>query len=515
MEPSRRAADLLAFLRDYAGRINSVVMDERRCVPPYVALDFGRAGVFGLSVSRDLGGLGLDFSTLMKVLEQLSAIDLTLATWAGIHNTLGVRPIDRFAPAPLRDELVPLLASGRVLAGLAMTEPSAGSNPRRMESMAHRDGAGYRLRGDKLWIGNAGWAGVLNVFARRPPKEGGGMNAFAVSLPTQGVRIGREALTMGMRAIVQNEVHLEDAFVGDERVLGKPGDGFAVAEDAFSFARLAIGANAVGGLKRAAQLSLRYVTRRQISTGRSLDNNVTRTSMSWLACAALSLEELVRAAAEETDRSGVVPAFLAAACKVAGSELLGRGIDLAIQMLGGRGYIETNVLPQLSRDARVLRIFEGPTETMEAYLGSAWAHGAMTLPSLFDGQLRAPETLAAVSAALDRCKEACPKKEDAAELRSVAGHVLVAAAISGAAEQADARASTPLSKSAMTWARGELANAESAGLARLREPVMLAPAAIEEIVHGYVRDIGDVNHAGPVADYALDPLLAPLPPSAG
>ena len=512
-----KAEALSLWLRDYAStRLNSVLMDERRCVPPHVVLDFGNQGLFGMATSESLGGLGLDLSHQMQVQAQLSAIDLTLGTWVGIHNALGVRPIERYAPEALKSELVPLLAAGRVLGSLAMTERGAGSNVRGIQTTATRDGAGWRVRGSKIWIGNGAWAGVMNVFARRPREEGGGVNAMCLRAGTPGLVIGPEALTLGMRAIVQNEVFLEDAFVPAEQLLGNAGDGLAVADDAFSVARLGIGASSLGGLRRCAQLAMRYASRRQIATGVSLENTTTREVMSWLVCAIAGLEEMLALTIAEAERTGVPPPFQSAVCKVLGSELLSRGADLVLQLLGGRGYIEPNVLPQIVRDSRVFRIFEGPSETIESHLGSAVLLGMLPVNALLGPGVLAPEAAKVTEAALEQCHSGWPEPgpETKQHLRSVVGRIALWSALAGAAEHADDRRSTPTSKSARHWARKQLEHHIHEGLGRMREPTMLAPSLLEETIASYALTIGDVDQEAAAADYVIDPMLAREAPRA-
>ena len=133
----RKADDLIGWLRSYASeRINSRLMDERRCIPPYVILDLGNRGILGLQVPRSHGGLELQCRDSLRVLEQIAAIDLNLAAVVFLHNTNGVRPIQYHAKPALRDELLPLLASGRELASFALSEPGAGSNLGGIQSQA-------------------------------------------------------------------------------------------------------------------------------------------------------------------------------------------------------------------------------------------------------------------------------------------------------------------------------------------------------------------------------------------
>src|SRR5262249_49663532 len=143
-----RAGELIDWLRRYAAdRINSRLIDERRCVPPYVILDFGNRGLLGMQVPEAYGGLDLRHADYLRVLEQLAAIDQTLAAIVFTHSVLGTRPILGYATPETRDEILPLLASGRELAAFALSEPVAGSNVAGVASEARPDGdGGWRLR---------------------------------------------------------------------------------------------------------------------------------------------------------------------------------------------------------------------------------------------------------------------------------------------------------------------------------------------------------------------------------
>lgn len=365
---------LIVWLRDYASRrINSRVMDERRCIPPYVVLDFGMQGLFGLQVPESFGGLNLTTHDMLRVIQQVAAIDTTIAAMVGLHNGLGMRPLIKFANDSLRNELVPLLASGRKLAAFALTEPGAGSNPLGMPATARQVPGGWRLNAEKRWIGMASWAGSITVIARCIDSAGNpsGIISLNVREDAVGVRQGRESLTMGMRSIVQNTIYFEDVFIPDDHVLGDPGDGMSIAQDAMMHCRLGIAAMCIGGMKRCAQLMLRYSERRVVSTGRLLDNPVTLTRMENLSAAIAATQALTESIAAWIDAGIEVPVEAYVVCKTSAPELFYEAADQLMQLLGGRGYIETNIAPQLLRDARVLRVFEGPTETLRMFLGAS------------------------------------------------------------------------------------------------------------------------------------------------
>lgn len=369
-----KAGDVIAWLRSYAeSRIDSRLIDERRTLPPYLVLDFGNRGLLGLQAPEDAGGLALSHRDVFRILEQLAAIDTTIGSFVGVHNALGLRPLLRHASAAQREAMLANVAQGRELASFAFTEPAAGSNPTAIESTATPDGrGGWTLRGTKKWIGTAAWAGVLHVFAHVVDESGArrGITCFTIRQDAPGLVQGPEELTMGMRGMVQNTVHLNDVPVSPDDVLGDVGQGMVIAQDIMEFGRICIAASSVGVMKRAAQLMARYAKRRSIATGRLLDNVVSRERLTRIVNETAALETLVDAFAGWLDAGVDVPKECYAAVKVLAAEAAYRAVDALMQILGGRGFIETNLVPQMLRDVRLMRIFEGPSETMQMFVGT-------------------------------------------------------------------------------------------------------------------------------------------------
>ncbi|MDB9377904.1 acyl-CoA dehydrogenase family protein, partial [Nodularia sphaerocarpa] len=299
----------------------------------------------------------------------------------------GVRPILMSGSESLKAELLPILATGRELAAFALTETGAGANPQAIQSQAISDGDGWRLRGEKIWSGSAAWAGVINVFV----KHESGISGFVVRRGTPGLRQGAEALTMGMRGMVQNTVYLEDIPVTSAELLGDVGAGMNVAQDAMMYGRLAIAAACVGGMQRCVQLMWRYSGRRQIATGKLLDHPVVLYRLQELTNAITAVNSLVMRVGKLLDQGNTVPAEVYTACKISAPEFYWQAADLLVQTLGGRGYIESNIAPQILRDARILRIFEGPTETLCGFLGARVLKQGQTLQNFLCQTLGAVE----------------------------------------------------------------------------------------------------------------------------
>ncbi|MEH1847860.1 MAG: aminotransferase class I/II-fold pyridoxal phosphate-dependent enzyme [Nostoc sp.] len=514
----QKADDVIDWLRNYAShRINSRLIDERRSIPPHIVLDFGNRGIMGMQVSENYGGLALNNRDGMRVMEQIAAIDLTLATFVGGNNALGIRPIERYAKPELKDELLPKLASGRQMAALALTEPNAGSNPRAISSQALPDGAGsWHLQGTKIWSGSAGWASAINIFVQLIDNNGQpqGITGFVARQGTPGLRLGNEALTMGMRGMVQNSIHLESVPVGIENVLGELGAGMEIAQDTFMYARLGLGAISVGGMKRIAQIMHRYATRRTIATGRLLDNPVTLTRFSNLAAAITVTETLVALIAEFLDKNFSVPEEVFIACKIAGSEFLWQAADTLVQLLGGRGYLENNIAPQILRDARLFRIFEGPTETLNMYLGSNIIHKPEKLIEFLTNTLKTPDVSSKLTDAVNEINTYCLtttssflERLQAQRLAySLIGEVSTQAILLAVIREALNR--NPNQDSlhhAALWVQKQFEMALYQALNGM--PTKSELFNINDLVSSYTDTIGDIEQTLPGEDNDLDPLL--------
>ena len=497
---SRERADaVIAWLREYAERrIDSRLIDERRTIPPYVVLDFGNRGLLGLQAPVEAGGLALAHRDLFRVFAQLAAIDLTLASFVGVHNALGVRPLLRYSSTAQREALLPLVAQGRELASFAFTESAAGSNPTAIEATARPDGhGGWLLRGSKKWIGTAGWAGVLHVFAHVLGEDGSrrGITAFTVRQDAPGLVQGAEELTMGMRGMIQNAVHLHDVQVGPEDVLGELGQGMRIAQDIMEFGRVCIAATGVGLMMRAGQLMTRYAGRRGVATGRLLDNFVSRERLTQLTVEAEALDRLLDAFADWLDAGVDVPKEAYAAVKVLGAESAFRAVDRLVQMLGGRGYIETNLAPQMLRDARLLRVFEGPTETMQTFVGMRVAAGSPELAAFF-GALDGADLWAELEAAsADLTARAVDGQQAAMALGEAALWSLWLAVTRATGSDRVRR-----------WLHDCVARSLDAARACASEAA-LDSAAIEAAVAAFADRIGDVDQHRPGVLEEMDPFL--------
>lgn len=506
-------------MRHYANtRLNSALMDARRSIPPHIVLDFGNRGLLGLQVPKESGGLDLNYTDCMAVMSQIGAIDLNLAIFVGLHNYLGIRPIMHFSQPEVREELLPRLANGRELAAFGLTEPGAGSNASAIEGTAVQLSNGkVRLNGSKIWIGNASWAGVINVFLRYYGEDGKphGICGYALRQGQQGLEMGPELMTTGLRGMVQNRFALRNAEIDPVNQLGELGHGMVVAQDAMMYTRLALGAIFLGAMKRSMQLMLRYADRRKnVSSGRLLDNPVSIMRLSTLTAKAQVLENLVHFISRGLDESLDMPEEFLITAKVSGSEFLWDAVDDASQMLGGRGYLDNNEIAKIMRDARVGRIFEGPTETMMYYMGSRFALDYSRLTEFLTAHLDAGDIAGQMLEAREivaaRCKALDAPFGGMRRLHlanSLLGEIVHWGVLHAVTRHIENPALADHSR-VKTWVEGRFREAiQSATGSSLAEKTSIEPAELKFLVASYEAHIGDMEQTLPGEEWELDPYL--------
>jgi alkylation response protein AidB-like acyl-CoA dehydrogenase len=506
-----RADGMLGWLRDWSERrLSSQLMDQRRSVQPQALLDLGNHGFMGVQVEEKYGGLALRNRDIARLLDQAAAIDLSLGTFLLVCLFPGIRPLAAFGSPLLKDEVLPDLARGRTLAGYAQTEPGAGThfNVMAAQAVAQPDGR-WRVSGEKVWIGNAQWSNVLTVVAHDVDAGGRrrGLTAFAVRTDQPGVALGRELPSLGMRGVVQGEVSFRDVLVDADHVVGEPKRGLEVGVDSMSWSRFAIAATCVGTLRRSLQLLERFAARREIVTGRLIDHPVTRIALGLGTVRVAACEALLDAIADALDAGREVDAELFAIAKVAGSEFAWDSSDRLMQGLGSRGYDEANGIPQILRDARVTRIFEGASEPLFAFVGAAALAPTSDLYRALRDELEAKAEADALGEAVTRLRARKLGGEPLSRAWqcALAGRAALWAVLVAAL---GTRPQDALTERARAWARAELAAACGEAAGGVREEAFLPAAAeLDATLAAVLAPIGDVEQQLPAERWELDPLL--------
>jgi alkylation response protein AidB-like acyl-CoA dehydrogenase len=291
----------------------------------------------------------------------------TGALWSAVwHPAI---PLKGGTPAQIRDYLIPS-CQGKRRGVFAITEAGAGSDPRQVQTRADKRGARYVLNGEK-WFVTAGNVADYIIVHAHVDGDADKPTLFLVDKVLPGVRVKRTPKFMHTYVFEHPEFVFENVELEESAILGKVGGGFELTKDWFVEARLQISANCLGAAIRAAEVANAYAAERQ-QFGRAIrDFQAIEFMLADMAVEIMAAKSMIYRVAWEIDRGldrKLVHAR-ASATKLYASEMAGRVIDKALQILGGRGYMRENAVERLYRDIRVDRIWEGTSEIQRAIIG--------------------------------------------------------------------------------------------------------------------------------------------------
>ena len=329
-------------------------------------------GLMGLNIPEAYGGFGASAKVFNRVFGEVGAADAALAVYFGAHQSIGCKGIVLFGTEDQKQRWLPRCASGETIAAFCLTEPGSGSDAQAMKATAipSADGTHYVLNGEKIWISNAGFAGVMTVFAKVPVDEGGKkkqrVTAFIVDAKASGVRLGKLEDKMGIKASDTRAVFFEDVKVPVADRLGDVGHGFRIALEILNSGRLGLSAAAARGTRVVLREALAYAKQRQ-QFGRPIASfEMIQRKFAQFAVECYAAEAGWFIASDMVDRGGVDFSLETACCKIFGSEMVFRAANEGLQIAGGIGYSKEYPYERAVRDARINLIFEGTNEILRA-----------------------------------------------------------------------------------------------------------------------------------------------------
>lgn len=365
---------IIGDLRRLEKQIDPAKYDDEQTVPDDVLRSLAEIGMFGLTIPKRFGGLGLSSTGYGRVFSALCAIDPSLGVVIGVHCGLGSKSIVLFGNEEQKAHYLPKLANGSMLAAYALTEPNIGSDAQHIESRAERDPTrnGWRITGHKIWIGLGHRAGVITTFAQTLIERNGEKvlrpTAFLVEPDTPGFKVVGTFSKMGIRGSTQAELDYRDVYVPAERVLHEVGKGFNVAVNVLNAGRHSLSCACTGATRKILGEMTSYASKR-VQFGKPIaDFEITKRKLATTAIDLYASESMVGVLSALMD-SGEADVALEAACaKVFASELIWRTADEMVQIAGGRGFVKPHPYERYLRDARINRIFEGTNEVLRLFI---------------------------------------------------------------------------------------------------------------------------------------------------
>ena len=353
-------------------------------------------GLFGLIIPEEHGGLGLSNAAYARVLSQTSRHDSSVSLTIGAHSSIGMKGLLLFGTPEQKARYEPRLASGEMIAAFCLTEAGAGSDAASVRTKAVRnDDGSWTLSGEKIWITNGGIADFYTVFARTDTPDGK-MTAFLVEAAWPGVSHGPHEDKMGIRASSTTTVAFSDVRVPAENVLGEVGKGFKVAMAILNNGRTGLGGGAVGGMKTLIKLATAQARERK-QFGRPIaEFGLVREKIAQMTVDCFAAESAVWMVAHYIDSGVTDYSVEAAISKVFASEAIQRGAHEALQIAAGNGFMREFPYEQVTRDARILSIFEGTNEILRLYIalsglkevGSTLAEVKSAVGSIFNDPIK-------------------------------------------------------------------------------------------------------------------------------
>ncbi len=340
---------------------------EHDAIPEDIVREMKEIGLFGLTIPEEFGGLGLTMEEEVLVMFEMGRTSPAFRSLFGTTVGIGSQGILMDGTDEQKQQWLPSLATGEVMASFALTEPGAGSDAASLRTSAVRDGDHYVVNGTKRFITNAPQAGIFTLMARTDPevKGAGGISAFIVDAKTPGISLGKPDSKMGQKGAHTCDVVFEDCRVPAANIIGgKPGVGFKTAMKVLDKGRIHIAAICVGVAERMLDDALRYAAERE-QFGQAIGEfQLVQAMLADSKAEIYASRCMVLDAARRRD-NGENVSTEAACCKMYASEMCGRVADRAVQIHGGAGYMSEYGIERFYRDVRLFRIYEGTTQIQQ------------------------------------------------------------------------------------------------------------------------------------------------------
>jgi hypothetical protein len=345
--------------------------DRHHTFPAAALRELGALGALGMVVPEQWGGAGMDYMSLVLVLEEIAAGDGSTSTIVSVQNSLACGITLKYGSDEQKETWLKPLARGEKLGCFCLTEPHTGSDASSITLRADRDGDHFVLNGVKQFITTGKYAQVAVVFAVTDKAAGKkGISCFLVPTATPGYIVARIEEKMGQHASDTAQILFEDCRVPASALLGAEGEGYRIALSNLEAGRIGIAAQSVGMARAAFEAAVKYAREREAFGKPIIRHQAVGFRLADMATQLDAARLLVWRAATLKD-AGKPCLKEASMAKMFASEMAEKVCSDAIQIHGGYGYVSDFPVERIYRDVRVCQIYEGANDIQRMVIARA------------------------------------------------------------------------------------------------------------------------------------------------
>ena len=336
--------------------------DEKQSFPNELVRKMGDLGFMGIMVDPKYGGSGMDATSYVLIMEELSKIDASASVIVSVNNSLVCYGLEAYGNEDQKQKYLTKLATGEYVGAFCLSEPEAGSDATSQRTTAIDKGDHYVINGTKNWITSGGRADVYLVIAQTDREKGHrGINAFIVEKGTPGFDVGPKEDKLGIRGSDTHTLQFNDVKVPKENRIGEDGFGFKFAMKTLSGGRIGIASQALGIAQGAYELALKYSKERKAFGTEICNHQAIAFKLADMYTEINAARHLVMKAAWDKDQGNNYDMSSAMAKLYASKVAMEQTVE-AVQIHGGNGFVKEYHVERLMRDAKITQIYEGTSE---------------------------------------------------------------------------------------------------------------------------------------------------------
>ncbi len=350
---------------------NAARWDKEHCFPKEAHQGLAALGAYGICVPEVFGGANLDYLTLALVLEEIAAGDGGTSTAISVTNCPVNAILMRYGNLAQKHQWLEPLAQGKMLGAFCLTEPHVGSDASALRTTAVKDGDSYVLNGVKQFITSGKYGDVAIVIAVTDKGAGKrGMSAFLVPTSAPGYVVARIEDKLGQHSSDTAQINFDNCRIPEENLIGAEGAGYGIALGGLEGGRIGIAAQSVGMARSALEFAIGYAKERESFGTAIFNHQAVGFRLAECATRIEAARQLIWHAASLRD-AGRPCLKEAAMAKLFASEMAEQVCSVAIQTLGGYGYVSDFPVERIYRDVRVCQIYEGTSDVQKIIIQRA------------------------------------------------------------------------------------------------------------------------------------------------